>query len=92
MREMIWHKDTETGRYSLINPWMQFWTGIGLAIGTVLSHTNRYHFATTREALSSLLSMADTLLATAIGVTTVIVVALACRMGKGRWRTKLARG
>lgn len=90
MRETIWHKDPETGKYTLIKH--SFWgTGIGIAIADIFHNRERYHFATRQQTLSSVGDIASTLLAVAMGVTTVIVIALAFRMAKDRRRTRLAK-
>jgi predicted PurR-regulated permease PerM len=91
MREAIWHKDPDTGRYTPIKPWW-FGTIIGLAIGDIFTHHSQYHFATAQQILSTLLAIMGTLLATAIGATTVAVIVLAFRMLLDRRRIKLARG
>jgi hypothetical protein len=91
MREVIWHKNPETGRYTLIKPWA---VGIitGLAIGNIFNHHSQYLFANTRQILSTLLVVMVTLLATAIGATAAAVIVLAFRMLLDHRRTRLARG
>jgi hypothetical protein len=90
MRETIWHKNPETGKYTLIK--QSFWgTVTGLAIADIFHDRGRYHFATSQQTLSSIGDIASTLLAVAIGATTVVVIALAFRMAKDRRRTRLAR-
>jgi hypothetical protein len=91
MREVTWHKDPETGRYTLVQPWNQFWTVAGLTIGDILYHHGRYHFTTMRQTFFALGNIMSSVLATTIGATSVIVVVLASRMFLDRRRAKLAR-